>query len=314
MVSPLKRSETERETESFRPPFHQPNIAFLPKKLKSRMSSDLLETESLFHIRQHSLSLRDDFGVSPLFYPQKLCLQLDDIELWKEPVKLVANEQVFGSGGTLASFEESVRKPVLASLAEKSSIAAVSLSQASSDAYLVCPVQKYKISRVAFCYRDQRQIRHASRYDGKTKFNLSYHSLMFDVIKVNLLKKGFESHGKYAQAVIKLSELESYKDGAHIVRVPLVDYKTKDTRVGTVSILLQFYDFLVQDYSLLFRGLSMTCDPDELSSPSSQSSSVSSSILSKSIRISRAAALLCRHLQILPHPQATTAARSMTLY
>ena len=69
---------------------------------------------------------------------------------------------------------------------------------------------------------------------------------MFDVIKVDLLRKTrLQSHAKYARATIKLSLLaEAYSlKGTHVLAFPLLDAKDKKTCLGSVSLLLHFYDF-----------------------------------------------------------------------
>ena len=214
--------------------------------------------------------MQENAGINPLFYPRKVCLQLDDIELWNEPI-LVADTVPLGTNKSAEMHQMTHQyQPVLASKDKNTSRKGVCLSK-NSLPFLTCPVGKCSISRVAFCYRDQRQIRQATCYDGKVIFDLSFHGLVFDVVKVNLFKKGFESHGKYAQAVIKLSQLECYKDGAHIVKFPLVEYRKKKRQIGSVSILLQFYDFVHHNDdspSLLDPSL-MTCEPEQfLPSPS----------------------------------------------
>lgn len=102
------------------------------------------------------------------------------------------------------------------------------------------------VSRIAFCYRQERQVRLARpEISNPVKFDLTYHSLLFDVIKINLLKPGFlgQSHSKYGQAVLKLSEVE-YKDGEYILQLPFVAYRGKQKNLGSVKLNCHFYNFV----------------------------------------------------------------------
>ena len=102
------------------------------------------------------------------------------------------------------------------------------------------------VSRIAYCFRQERQVRLSKpEISNPVKFDLTYHSLLFDVIKINLLKPGFlgQSHSKYGQAVLKLSDVE-YKDGEYMLQLPFVAYKGKEKNLGSVKLNCHFYNFV----------------------------------------------------------------------
>ncbi|KAJ3261310.1 hypothetical protein HK103_005918 [Boothiomyces macroporosus] len=96
-----------------------------------------------------------------------------------------------------------------------------------------------KPARVNIKYRSINKTVSAIPYAHSTELELSYHSLMFDVVKINILKQNLLSHSKVAQATVKLSELPVLH-GDNLYTFALVDMATKSKEVGQIELQLKF--------------------------------------------------------------------------
>jgi hypothetical protein len=111
-------------------------------------------------------------------------------------------------------------------------------------------IPQLKASRVTFGMRNDKKFIPAMPYAHLVAFDLKYHSLVFDVLKVNIHRQQVIMHPVVGQAVIKLSELERY-EGELLFTFPVFDFGSKSKEIGTIMLRLNF------EYGEFVRGRSL---------------------------------------------------------
>ncbi|KAI8897503.1 hypothetical protein BC833DRAFT_649541 [Globomyces pollinis-pini] len=94
-------------------------------------------------------------------------------------------------------------------------------------------------ARITVSHRSNKHTVSSKPYAHKLSFPLNYHALMFDVVKVYILKQVFLSHTKVAQTSIKLSDLPQLH-GDSLYTFDLVDVNNKSNLLGTIDLKITF--------------------------------------------------------------------------
>lgn len=116
------------------------------------------------------------------------------------------------------------------------------LSQQNHPSKLSIRIHQIKLddtSRVTLKIRNMQKTISAVPYAHTVDFDLNYHSLVFDTLKIDILRQQLLSHTRVAQASIKLSELEIYQ-GDELHTFNLVDISRKHETIGTITIKMAF--------------------------------------------------------------------------
>lgn len=70
-------------------------------------------------------------------------------------------------------------------------------------------------------------------------FDLTYHSVLFDVIKVNVFKQVILSHSRIAKTWLRLSELPA-KEDRQLMEFPLYSSEDRHKHVGNITLVISF--------------------------------------------------------------------------
>jgi hypothetical protein len=96
-----------------------------------------------------------------------------------------------------------------------------------------------KPHRIISRIRIQEKRCSAIPYAFKIQFELNYHSLMFDTMKIDILKKHLLVHIRFGQVAIKLCDLPN-SFGELMCSFPIKDIKDKTKELGSIMLILNF--------------------------------------------------------------------------
>jgi hypothetical protein len=126
-----------------------------------------------------------------------------------------------------------------------------------------------KAYRVHSRIRLQEKECSAIPYAHTVKFELNYHSVMFDTLKIDLLSKQLVVHKRFGQVAIKISDIPQFH-GELLYTFPVVSAEKKDKELGTVVLLMRFEFYgTVSSFSTIKRSQSPV---KEAESPTCESS------------------------------------------